>query len=51
MAITTGATIDKFVVWISATDPRYDVARVRAFVGQLGADEVHFVGEQGGRDV
>ncbi len=40
MLIQTGATVDKFVLWISATDPKFDVDRVVAFVEELGAHGV-----------
>ena len=45
--INTGATIDKFVVWISATDPKFDTERVRAFVETLGAHGVRVIDERG----
>jgi len=48
MLIATGATIDKFVVWISATDARFDPAATLAFVASLGARDVHLVDAQGG---
>ena len=44
MVHETGATIDKFVVWISATDPKFDEAPAVAFVRSLGASEVRSVG-------
>ena len=53
MACETGATIDKFVVWISATDPKFDEAPALAFVRSLGASEVRSVGSaanEGGDD-
>jgi hypothetical protein len=48
MVIDTGATVDKFVVWISATDPEFDAERVRTFVETLGAHGVRVVDEKGG---
>jgi hypothetical protein len=48
MVIDTGATVDKFVVWISATDPRFDANRAREFVTSLGAHGVRIVDEKGG---
>ena len=44
MAVTTGATLDKFVLWISATDPNWDPKRAEAFVRSLGAEGVRLVG-------
>jgi hypothetical protein len=43
MLIVTGATVDKFVVWISATDPKFDSEEVISFVESLGAGGVQFV--------
>jgi hypothetical protein len=43
MAIPTGATQDKFVLWISATDPKWDEAEVVAFVAATGAEDVRIV--------
>lgn len=50
MAIRTGATIDRFVLWVSATDPLYDEARVLDFATSLGASEVHAVNAEGDQD-
>jgi hypothetical protein len=50
MLIVTGATADKFVVWISATDPKFETAEVLDFVRSLGAREVRLVGEKEGAD-
>ena len=50
MAIRTGATVDRFVLWISATDPRYDAARALDFARSLGAHEVRVVDATGGDD-
>ncbi|MFA6109251.1 MAG: DUF3341 domain-containing protein [Candidatus Latescibacterota bacterium] len=50
MAIRTGATVDRFVLWISATDPRYDAARALEFARSLGAHEVRVVDATGGDD-
>jgi hypothetical protein len=47
MAIETGATIDKFVVWISATDPRFDANEAKTFVASLGAHGVEIVDAKG----
>lgn len=46
-ALVTGATVDRFVLWISATDPKWDAVRTREFVLALGADEVRVVDEGG----
>jgi hypothetical protein len=48
MAIETGATVDKFVLWISATDPKWDAGKAESFVKSLGADGVRLVGLKGG---
>ena len=46
MLIKTGATVDRFVVWISATDPRFDEQKVVAFVESIGALDVHLVNKE-----
>jgi hypothetical protein len=43
LRVATGATVDRFVIWISATDPRFDRDKVLAFVRELGAAEVRYV--------
>ena len=43
MVVATGATIDKFVLWISATDPKFDVVKAKEFVEGLGAHGVRVV--------
>ena len=43
MSIETGATVDKFVVWIAATDPKFEPDEVVRFVESLGAGGVQFV--------
>jgi hypothetical protein len=48
MAIMTGATVDRFVLWISATDPSYDEGKVMDFASSLGAHGVHAVNAEGG---
>jgi hypothetical protein len=50
LAIRTGATVDRFVLWISATDPRYDANRAMEFARSLGAYEVREVDATGGDD-
>ena len=42
-AMKTGATIDRFVLWISATDPRWNASEAVLFVQSLGADGVRLV--------
>ncbi len=44
----TGATVDKFVLWISATDPKWNAAEAERFVRSLGADGVRLIDEKGG---
>ena len=46
--IATGATVDKFVLWISATDPKWNAAEAERFVKSLGADGVRLVDVKGG---
>jgi hypothetical protein len=43
MLVKTGATIDRFVLWISATDPKWNAAEAERFVRSLGADGVRLV--------
>jgi Alternative complex III, ActD subunit len=43
MEVKTGATIDRFVVWISATDPKYDESATAEFMRSLGALGVRVV--------
>jgi len=47
MLIETGATVDKFVIWISATDPKFDSDEVIRFVESLGASGVELVEGEG----
>ncbi len=53
MLVKTGATIDRFVLWISATDPKWNAAEAERFVRSLGADGVSLVDAttQGGAHV
>jgi len=48
MAVKTGATIDRFVLWISATDPKWNAAEAERFVRSLGADGVTLIDVNGG---
>jgi hypothetical protein len=48
LAIKSDATVDKFVVWISATDPKFDASATRAFVESLGAKGVQLVDAEEG---
>lgn len=43
MLIETGATEDKFVLWISATDPQWNEAEVVEFARSTGAEGVRVV--------
>lgn len=43
LLIETGATVDRFVLWISATDPRFDDEEAVAFLESIGAAEVRLV--------
>jgi hypothetical protein len=43
MLIETGATVDRFVLWIAATDPKFDDQATVDFVRSLGAAEVRMV--------
>jgi hypothetical protein len=42
-SVTTGATADRFVLWISATDPKWQGDQASQFVRSLGADDVRLV--------
>ena len=46
-AIRTGATIDRFVLWISASDPKWQPDEAFLFVQSLGADSVRLVNAEG----
>ena len=46
----TGATLDRFVLWISATDPKWQPDAAQMFVRSLGADAVRLVNVEGGAD-
>lgn len=48
MQVKTGATVDRFVLWISATDPRWQADTAQIFVQSLGADDVRLVNAEGG---
>jgi hypothetical protein len=48
MRIETGATVDRFVIWIAASDPKFEAEEVKGFVESLGACGVRYVdGEEG----
>jgi hypothetical protein len=49
--MNTGATVDRFVLWISATDPKWDANDAFLFVQSLGADGVRFVDGDGAAHV
>lgn len=44
----TGATVDRFVLWISATDPQWNDAAATDFARAIGGDDVRLVA--GGSD-
>lgn len=46
--VKTGATVDRFVLWISASDPRWRPEAAERFVRSLGADDVRLVQAEGG---
>lgn len=46
--LATGATVDRFVIWIAATDPKWTQHDPRGFVTSLGADHVRVVDAAGG---
>jgi len=46
--MATGATVDRFVLWIAATDPKWDAGDAERFVASLGADHVRLVNAEGG---
>lgn len=48
LLIRTGATADRFVLWISATDPDWDAEEAVEFVTSLGAHGVRLLDGQGG---
>ncbi len=48
LLIKTGATVDRFVVWISATDPKFADEPTVDFIKSLGAKEVRLVDERAG---
>ena len=48
MAIKTGATVDRFVLWISATDPKFEADPVIDFVRSLDAEGVRLVDAEDG---
>ena len=47
-AARTGATVDRFVLWISATDPKWQADDAQRFVRSLGAGDVRLVTPEGG---
>ena len=50
MEIETGASVDRFVVWIPASDPKFVSGEVVSFVESLGASGVRLVGVKEGPD-
>jgi hypothetical protein len=51
MLVRTGATVDRFVLWISATDPKWNAADATRLVRTLGADHVRLVDAKGAVNV
>ena len=47
--VPTGATVDRFVLWISATDPKWQAEGAQQFARSLGAGNVRLI--NGGADV
>lgn len=46
--LVTGATADRFVLWIAATDPQWRAGEAERFVRSLGAADVRLIGLDGG---
>lgn len=49
--VPTGATVDRFVLWLSATDPKWNEIEAPRFAEALGGDAVRLVNAEGGFDV
>jgi hypothetical protein len=47
LRVRTGATVDRFVLWIAATDPEWDEKEAVEFVRSLGAHGVALVDARG----
>jgi hypothetical protein len=47
LLVKTGATVDRFVLWISATDPEWNAEEALEFVRSLGATGATLVGGEG----
>ena len=45
----TGATVDRFVLWISATDPKWNDVEATRFAAAIGGDAVRLVTAEGAR--
>lgn len=50
MLVKTGATIDKFVLWISAEDPEFSDAEVEDFFKALEADGIRLIEREAQHD-
>lgn len=48
--LSTGATTDRFVLWIASSDPQWNDEQAKQFVASLGADHVRLVDEKGSAD-
>lgn len=46
-----GASVDRFVLWISSTDPKWNQTDAAQFARSIGGDAVRIVPKQGGADV
>lgn len=50
LRVKTGASVDRFVLWIAASDPKWQADAAQAFVRSLGATDVRLVQVEGGSD-
>ncbi len=50
LLVKTGATGDRFVLWIAGSDPMFRADEAERFVQSLGAADVRLVNLEGGRD-
>ena len=51
LRVNTGATVDRFALWISATDPKWNAVEAERFVRSLGAHDVKLVDAETEADV
>ncbi len=45
--LRTGATMDRFVLWISASDPAFDHEDALKFLQELDADDIRLIDQEG----